>query len=242
MTARSFTEALAEPTDYAKKRLAAMNAARHALIALRIAHDVPELATAHGFPVSTGCVTMDLGQMQDDLRRFFLDDVPALIADLDSARDWAAALEGQNARLTAALQKIRDEHGRNPWNPDTVFPTEAAKNWHDGHISTLASHSLIAFEALDPEGWAEHEKDMEAATGDDGDWYRRTGNCGACAVVASACECEGKCGCWELHGPPLEPYKPPETLRAENARLRAELEALRQPALFVAALTGGEGE
>lgn len=165
-----------------------------------------------------------------------------LRAQRDQARDWAVVLEAQNARLTAALQRIRAEHGRNPWHPDRTFPTEAAKNWHDGHISTLASHSLIAFEALDPEGWAEHEATMEAASGSDADWYQATGNCGLCAVVASACECDGKCGCWKLHGPPLDPYKPPATLREENARLRAELEALRQPALFGAALTGGGDE
>lgn len=140
---------------------------------------------------------------------------------------------GELLTVVETLQKIHDEHGRNRWHPDTTFPTEFAKNWHDGYISALAHFAIMTQPIVDPEGFAKTEHLTQvAAQGSDEDWWRATGNCGRCAVVASACECEGECGCWEAHGPPLEPYKRPATLREENARLRAELEAYRQPLLF----------
>lgn len=70
MTAKSFTEAFtaaAERADFAKRRTEAMSAARHAIIALRVARNVPDNAHAHGYQVAAGCVVRDLGEMADSI-------------------------------------------------------------------------------------------------------------------------------------------------------------------------------
>lgn len=161
-----------------------------------------------------------------------VDAFAAVIEQRDLARDVAVQLEQETARLREALQRVREEHGRNRWHPDTSFPTDAAKEWHNGYICAAAHFSLIASGALDPEGLAEQEHLNEiAAHGSDVDWYKATGHCGRCSLVASCCECMGECDCWSAHGVPLEPYTPPELLRAKVARLERELSAYRDQEL-----------
>lgn len=53
-------------------RTRALAAARHAILALRQVHNVPDGATAHGVEITVGCVTDDLGQMADAIRAHFL--------------------------------------------------------------------------------------------------------------------------------------------------------------------------
>lgn len=110
-------------------------------------------------------------------------------------------------RLRTALEKIAATHDQNRWHPNTNHPTEASRHWHDGYISCAASHALIANAALNPEQAAEDDRVMRiGAQGTDSEWFEATGHCGRCAIVASSCECDGECGCWEEHGPPLKPW------------------------------------
>lgn len=60
------------PADEKQRRLEAMVAARHAILALRQLHEVPDGTTGHGIPITVGCVTHDLGQMADKIRAHFL--------------------------------------------------------------------------------------------------------------------------------------------------------------------------
>jgi hypothetical protein len=99
--------------DFAKRRLAAMMAARHAILALRLDRDVPDLATAHGVEVTVGCVVDDLGRIADVIKDFFHDDVPALVDSRERAIRWAVTLEGQNAAMEAAIRTELATHYRN---------------------------------------------------------------------------------------------------------------------------------
>ena len=138
----------------------------------------------------------------------------------------ARAVLAEVERLRAGLTWVVAEHGRNHWHPDTKFPTEAAKNWHDGYITASAHFAIEGRKFLDPVQAAEDAETWRVGShGTDAEWWDRTGHCGHCGLVASSCECDGECGCWEQHGPPLDPWKSlPQRLddaQAENARLRA---------------------
>ena len=139
----------------------------------------------------------------------------------------------------ALLEELAQIHAKNEWNPKTVFPTEASRNWHDGYISLAAHVSIRVREVLDPAGSAAVDEHMRlAAEGSDTDWWKATGHCGRCSLIASACECMGQCECWTAHGAPLEPYTPPAALRTRLAAALRELEAYRvQPLPFA---VGGE--
>jgi hypothetical protein len=127
-----------------------------------------------------------------------------------------ATLVEENKRLRETLERIQADHVRQTETWQHKGPTELADRWHDGYVTACASHSIWAREALDPEAAAEDERSMRlAATGSDADWYRATGHCGACGDVATNCGCDGKCGCFRLHGPRKEPYRSPQELLAE---------------------------
>lgn len=123
-------------------------------------------------------------------------------------------------RYRECLEELEAWHGQNPWRPDRQWPTEAAKHWHDGHITALASVAIRCRKALDPDHAAAIDETWRiGCQGSDAEWYHHTGHCGGCGLVADCCECDGECGCWNVHGPPPEPYESPW---ARDRRLRRE--------------------
>lgn len=109
-------------------------------------------------------------------------------------------VEAERDRYKAALERILEKRRREEefWHPGVQFPTEHAKDWHDGYVTALATVSLIAREALDPEAWAEDEEDQRIAShGSDREWFERTGMCGHCGNVPEDCQCtpNDPCGC-----------------------------------------------
>lgn len=128
-----------------------------------------------------------------------------IIRDRDAALRQAGE---ERDRLRAGLEKVQERHSL----AETGYgrhPTEAAKHWHDGLITALATCSLIAREHLDPVAWAEYEAQSEtAAHGSDQEWFDQTGNCGHCGNVAAYCCCtpDDPCGCGphELSTEPLQ--------------------------------------
>jgi hypothetical protein len=140
-------------------------------------------------------------------------------------------------RLRAGLQFIADDHARNRWHPDTTYPTELSREWHNGYITCAAHHAIEAKKYLDPEGAAEDDAMWRLGhQGTDAEWWQKTGHCGHCGLIGSSCDCEGECECASLHGRRLPDWKPPSQ-RAEEAEallaaVRAELdraEALAGP-------------
>lgn len=107
--------------------------------------------------------------------------------------------EPEVERLRAALEKIADKSRRanESWYPGREFPTDAARHWHDGHVTALSSCAIIAHEALSPEQTQETDDTWLAASGTDREWFDRTGNCGHCGNVAEDCVCtdDDPCGC-----------------------------------------------
>lgn len=119
-------------------------------------------------------------------------------------------IEIERDRLRACLQDIHTDHARQTATWQHSQPTKQAQHWHDGYVTACATHAIRAKEALDPEGAAEDERMIElAARGTDAEYYAATGHCGSCGTVATNCECDGKCGCFRLHGPRKEPYMSP---------------------------------
>lgn len=109
-------------------------------------------------------------------------------------------LLAENARLRAALQRIRDDSHRQhaEYEPDQRGATDLGKSWHDGYCTATSHYSLLAFEALDPAAYAEHEQRCVGACQDsDREWFARTGNCGHCGNIAERCDCtpDDPCGC-----------------------------------------------
>lgn len=103
-------------------------------------------------------------------------------------------------RYKAALERIQAKRRSEEefWHQDRHFPTEASKNWHDGHITAMATISLICSEALDPVEWAEHQEQWSLAShGTDREWFERTGMCGHCGNPGDECLCTpaDPCGC-----------------------------------------------
>jgi hypothetical protein len=65
--------------------------------------------------------------------------VPDLIAQRDSARDWAAALEGQNAQLEAKVARVEklaadlDASGPGGWDREVAASIRSALSGSDGN-------------------------------------------------------------------------------------------------------------
>jgi hypothetical protein len=144
------------------------------------------------------------------------------VSDMDPAQIMA-----ERDRYREGLEAIKADSVRNRWHPGTRFPP-AGRHWHDGYITCLSSHWLLAERYLDPEGMAEHDRFWRAGSqATDEQWWNETGHCGSCGLVGSSCACEGRCGCADLHGPRLPDWKSDSQLLAE-ARLRiTELESDR---------------
>lgn len=130
-------------------------------------------------------------------------------------------------RLRAALEEISADHARQTatWQHRN-FPTESASRWHDGYVTACATHAIKAKAALDPEAAEEDECMWRlGAEGTDADWFKATGHCGSCGDVGSNCGCDGKCGCFSLHGPRKEPYRSPAELLTEAEAQRDQYAA-----------------
>lgn len=110
-------------------------------------------------------------------------------------------------RYRDALEKItrRWLNSHESYRSDRNWPTEHAKNWHDGFVTGLATASIIAREALDPEGTAAYD---DAMGGTDREWFELTGNCGHCGNPAEDCWCTDddpcECGPHELRTQDIE--------------------------------------
>lgn len=139
---------------------------------------------------------------RDQLRGLGQGQVPAVVESIIAARV---------DRLESALRDIAADHKRqtDTWH-HRGGRTDSAQRWHDGYVTACASHSIKARAALDPDAAAEDEQSMRlAAEGTDAEWYEETGHCGSCGDVGTNCGCDGKCGCFRLHGPRKEPYRSP---------------------------------
>jgi hypothetical protein len=133
----------------------------------------------------------------------------------------------ETERLRAALEDVGGIHGKNAWNPDSKWPTELAREWHNGYITCAATVSIKARAALDPAQAAEDDALWRAGSHDtDSEWWARTGHCGSCGTVASSCDCDGTCGCWADHGPPLTPWRSLPARLDEAREVIARVEAL----------------
>lgn len=133
-----------------------------------------------------------------------------------------ATLAAENQRLRDCLQHIYDDHARQTATWQHRSLTKSAGDWHNGYVTACATHAIQAKKALNPEAAEEDERMLRlGAEGTDADWYRATGHCGGCGVVASNCGCEGKCGCFKQHGPRKEPYLSPAQ-RAERAEAQRD--------------------
>lgn len=116
----------------------------------------------------------------------------------------------QIAALTAGLGWVQGEHSRNPWHPDRTFPTESSRDWHDGYITCAAHQAIEVVKFIDPERYERERDEWRRLMSDtDMEYFQRTGHCGACGLVASSCECDGKCDCAEAHGPALKLHQSP---------------------------------
>lgn len=123
---------------------------------------------------------------------------------------------GDPEDMRAALQRIIDDCvSRGDAYRNDRNQTDYGKAWGDGYGTALAHCSLIARKALDPEASEEADRMMsESGWLNDQEWFRKTGNCGHCGVVASHCICSDddpcQCGphepsawplpCWACHG------------------------------------------
>lgn len=99
-----------------------------------------------------------------------------------------------------ALRKILDRRQRqsDSYRSGVEYPTEYSRAWHDGYTTAMAECSLLASEALDPAGWAEHEHVWKVSSyGTDREWFELTGNCGHCGMAAEDCACtdDDPCQC-----------------------------------------------
>ena len=130
--------------------------------------------------------------------------VPQRAEDTDSdswndaeVQDDLTAAADELDRLRNGLQTIRNEATRHREAWATAHqPTPLAKEWYNGYQTALASMSLIAFQHLDPAGWAENQAEWQlGATANDREWFEHTGNCGHCGNPAGYCQCDGNCGC-----------------------------------------------
>lgn len=151
-----------------------------------------------------------------------------------------AAAEQERDRYREGLEAIKADKDRNRWHPGTKFPP-TGRNWHDGYITALSSHWLLAERYLDPEGMAEHDRQWRiGTTGTDAEWWEATGHCGHCGDVGSSCSCDGTCGCADLHGPRLPDWKSDSQLlkEAQAALAAAEAREERVRALHVADRNG----
>lgn len=125
--------------------------------------------------------------------------------------DRLRAVEAERDRMAEGLRTIAAEHEKQTayWH-HRDHPSESASRWHDGYISACASHAIAAKKYLDPEGAADDDRRWRiGANGSDVEWYRETGHCGHCGVVAAGCECAGECGCSDAHGPRKEAWVSP---------------------------------
>lgn len=129
-----------------------------------------------------------------------VDQIRRMAANGYVSGDRVTFLLDENDRLRKALERIQERSTRSSdsWRADRTYPTESAHEWHNGYVTCLSTHYLIAFEALDPAGWANHEEESGIASwGTDREWFERTGNCGHCGNPAEDCVCTpaDPCGC-----------------------------------------------
>lgn len=122
--------------------------------------------------------------------------VTAALADYDASR---AELVLERDRLRAALAAIEEKYRRSSdaWRPDRDT-TKYATDWHDGFHTALASMSLLAGRALDPENYERSDEMQRVASyGTDREWFDLTGCCGHCGSSDHDCVCtdDDPCGC-----------------------------------------------
>ncbi len=103
-------------------------------------------------------------------------------------------------RLRAGMERILEKRRlqSDTWRSDPRPQGHPGRSWHDGYTTAMAEVALIAMEAMDPEGWAEHEKQWKLGShGTDREWFEATGNCGHCGNMAEDCLCSDAdpCGC-----------------------------------------------
>lgn len=112
----------------------------------------------------------------------------------------ARYIEVERDRYRAALERIAASRRAqsDSYRPGHEYPNDYGRGWHDGYTTAMASCSLIVSEALDPEGWAEHEALSKLGSfGTDREWFERTGCCGHCGQPAEDCCCtdDDPCAC-----------------------------------------------
>lgn len=112
-----------------QRRLAAMTAARHAILALRQLHNVPDGVTGHGTDITVGCVTDDLGRMAEVIRAYFLGERDRLAAENAELRAETvelayrlsnAANERDTARAELAEVRAKLAEIQVPADPDVL--------------------------------------------------------------------------------------------------------------------------
>lgn len=106
-------------------------------------------------------------------------------------------------RLRNGLERILEKRRRqsSTWQRNDL--PDYGRGWHDGYTTAMAECSLIATEATDPEGWAEHEEEWRAAGREnDRQWFERTGCCGHCGNPGEDCLCtdDDPCSCGPHEG------------------------------------------
>lgn len=178
------------------------------------------------------------------------------LVEMQQERDEARA---EVVRLGKALEAIHQKwkSTHDAWHPDTKYASDAADSWHQGYVTALATTSIMARQALDPDAEDEWGKDVEAARGTDRMWFERTGNCGHCGLIAEDCDCrpDDPCGCgphelrtvprpcWRCKGSGWDHPRgvsvdqavlPIDEVSAATARLRDALDEERiEPKVFV---------
>lgn len=132
------------------------------------------------------------------------DDATDVVYDIASIaarqRERAERAEAEVTRLRAGFARIQEKRRRqsDTWRPTKGTLSDYGDGWHQGYVTAMAECSLIATEATDPEGWAEHQEEWKAGVrATDREWFERTGCCGHCGNPADDCLCtdDDPCAC-----------------------------------------------